>query len=150
MSLRTWNDGAKGFEVKEIVDNNFKILGKHLSDNVLALTTKEIKGLSDDYLHNGLLVYDTDRENWYQYKNGMWNLYPIKFSSYSISFSADTWSDNTINIPYSTHSVPNPIVELYILVGELYQPVLGGVNIDNEYNITLSTDMAFDGKVVIK
>ena len=69
---------------------------------------------------------------------------------YTQDISVDDWTDNSISIPFSMHGIENPTVQLFIENDGVFDIVLGGVEIDSEYNITLSTDLTFSGKVVIK
>lgn len=153
MGLKTWNNGEKGEVVQAIIEANFKILGRHLNENVLSLSTEERSLLSSDYLSEGLIVYDKDLEVFMQYKNGKWDGISIGGSNsfvYSQDLAVSSWISGEISIPHSLHLVSNPCVQLYILQDGKYESVLGGIYIDNEYNVTLSTDLPFDGKVVIK
>lgn len=70
MSLKTWNNGERAEIIKSIIESNFKLLGRHLPHNILALTTAERNVLSSDYLSDGLIVFDTTIQKWVQYKNG--------------------------------------------------------------------------------
>ena len=99
--FKTWRNGAKGREVKSIIDYNFNVASK-----VLKKYTQDI-GTGD-------------------------------------------WTDNSIFIPFSKHGIENPTVQLFIKYDNSFNPVLGGVKIDSEYNITLSTDLPFDGRIVVK
>lgn len=101
MMIKTWRNGAKGAEVKEIIDYNFNILSKALK-------------------------------------------------KYTQDIDVGGWIDNSISIPFSKHKIENPIVLLFIENNGSFDAVLGGVKIDSEYNVTLSTDLPFDGRVVIK
>lgn len=156
MGLKTWNNGEMGDAVKAIIEHNFKILNKHLSRNILSLSTKERELLSDDHLSNGLIVYDITLDTWFQYINNQWVEYPLgnggseDRSTYSLNISTRDWVNGTISIPYITHNVPSPMVWVFILIDNEYTPVFGGISVDNEDNITISSDMNFDGKVVIK
>lgn len=149
MGLKTWLFGESSETVKQIIDSNFKILGRHLSRNMLSLSTTERELLSSDYLSDGLVVFDTTLKKWYEYKNGSWS--PCFLGAYVEQLSSSTWSSNNeYYIPFTTHQKENPCVQLFILDNETYHPVLGGVEIDNEFNILLSTDLPFNGKVVVK
>lgn len=150
MSLRTWNDGEKGINVKEIIESNFKFLGSHISKNVLALSTLEREVLSTDYLSEGLIVFDTDFKTWYEYTNGKWKPKPDDTSVYTLNISENSWDANVIYIPFSTHLIEYPCVQVYIAIGDSYDTVIGCGTIDDQFNVTLSTDMPFSGKVVIK
>ena len=99
--IKTWRNGAKGEEVKAVIDYNFNVVSKALN-------------------------------------------------KYAKDISASEWIDNSITIPYNKHRVENPAVELFIKHEGSFAPVLGGVEIDSEYNVILSTDLPFDGRVVIK
>lgn len=151
MSLKTWRNKDKADIVKAIIEHNFRVLGQNLSKNMLSLTTEERNALTSDYRSNGLIVYDKTESKWYQFdsESGKWSPYNIG-KPYVLTFEASDWNDNTIRIPFAEHSIPNPDVNLYILLEGKYHPALGGIEIDTEYNVTISVDMSFDGKVVIK
>ena len=99
--FETWRNGAKGGEVKSIIDYNFNVVSKALK-------------------------------------------------KYTLNIDVRDWTDNNISIPFSKHGIENPTVQLYIKHDGSFMPVLGGIIADSEYNITLSTDLPFDGKVIIK
>ena len=99
--LKTWRNGAKGKDVRDIINYNFNVVSKALEKH-----TQDIN-IAD-------------------------------------------WIDNSIFIPFSKHNIENPTVQLFVKDEGSFLPVLGGVNIDSEYNVTLSTDLPFSGKVVIK
>ena len=69
---------------------------------------------------------------------------------YTRDISADDWTNNGISIPFSVHDIENPTVQLFMENNGLFDIVLGGVEVDSKYNVTLSTDLPFSGKVVIK
>ena len=147
MSLRTWRNGEGAEVVQKIIEYNFRVLGRYLSSSMLCMSSSERKVLSGDYLREGLLIYDTTENVWYKYTSGFWKKCP---TIYSLDISKADWSDNTITINFSTHLIPNPIVQLFIKDGNTYSPVIGGVMVDSNYNVILSTDLPFDGKVVVK
>lgn len=152
MALKTWRNHDKAHVVQKIIENNFRILGKHLPHNLLSLSTEERNLLSEDYLSDGLIVYDTTFKNWFEYnaKTGTWKTCPIETSTYVQEFKENNWTNNTIFIPYSEHLISNPIIKMFILYKGSYHPVLGEVEVDTDFNITLLTDMPFAGRVVIK
>lgn len=151
MGLKTWRNGEKANNVQEIIEHNFKLLGKHLRHNILSLSSAERNLLSSDYISDKALVFDTDDEEFYQYnlQKGIWEIYPIR-SVYVENFSSNDWVNNSITIPYSLHRIPNPITQLFILNNDSYEDVVGGISIDYNHNVIISSDMAFDGKVVLK
>lgn len=149
MGLKTWNNGEKGEVVQKIIDNNFRTVGRYLTKNILCLSTSERNTLTSDYISNGLIVYDTDLEQWFEYKNNRWEIKPIT-EVYSKDITVNDWVENKIYIPYLEHLKTDPIVQLLILEDGLYYPVYGGVEIDMAYDITLSTDTLFNGRIVIK
>lgn len=146
-TMEKWINGAEGREVKRVIDKNFQILARHLSSNMLSLTTQERTLLSNDYVREGLRVYDTTLDRWFKYSGNSWVECPAE---YIANITLSSWTDNLIYINFNTHHIKNPIVQLYINDGIGYSPVLGGVSIDAEFNITLYTDMPFVGRVVIK
>ena len=99
--IKTWKNGAKGKDVRDIINYNFNALSEELK-------------------------------------------------KYTQNIGADDWIGNSISIPFSRHGVKNPSVQLFIKNGDSFSPVLGGVNVDSEYNVTLSIDLPFRGKVIIK
>lgn len=154
MSLKTWRNGDEAEIVQKIIEYNFRVLGRYLSSSMLCLSSSERKVLSSDYLREGLLIYDTTEDVWYKYTSGFWEKCSINSnatgSGYSRNISKTDWLGNTINIDFATHLALNPIVQLFIKDGNSYSPVIGGIEVDNNYNIILSTDLPFDGKVVVK
>lgn len=147
MSLKTWRNGDEAEVVQKIIEYNFRLLGRHLPSSMLCLSSSERKVLSGDYLREGLLVYDITENAWYKYASGFWEKCPTE---YGRIISETDWVNNTITINFATHLTPNPIVQLLIKDGNSYSPVIGGVEVDSNYNIILSTDLPFDGKVVVK
>ena len=99
--FKTWRNGAKGGEVKSIIDYNFDVTLRALRK----------------YMRN---------------------------------VNAGDWTNNSITISFSEHRIENPTVQLFIKDDDSFEPVLGGVSIDSEHNVTLSTDLPFDGRVMIK
>ena len=99
--IKTWRNGAKGEEVKAIIDYNFNVVSKALKKH-----TKDI--------------------------------------------SVSDWINNNIFIPFSEHGIENPTVQLFVKSDDSFDIVFGGVKVDSEYNVTLSTDLPFDGRVVVK
>lgn len=150
--LKTWRNGAKAGVIQKIIEDNFKILGRHLSQNVLCLSTAERETLGSEYLTQGLKVYDTTQKKWFSYNGVGWDEEPWGegSSEYVMEIQASDWAFGAITIPYTTHSKRTPNVQLFIKNGDAFSAVIGGVKIDAEYNITLSTDMPFEGRVVIK
>ncbi len=146
--IKKWRNGATGGEVKNIIDYNFNLVSKYLSKNARSLSTQERKLLSSDYLSENTLVFDTDENQWYKYSNGSWSKTFNVMHTQNISVS--DWMDNSISILFTQHEVEAPIVQLFMENGDSFVPVLGGVEVDSEYNITLSTDMPYNGKVIIK
>lgn len=153
--IKTWRNGVKGAEVKKIIDYNFNVLSKYLSKDIRALSTQERKLLSSGYLTENTMVYDTDEEQWYKYSDGSWSeMYFDNGGSSVVAYKqyiyVDNWVNNTINILFEQHKIEKPVVQLYMKEGDSFIPVLGGIKVDDEYNVMLSTDLPFDGKVVIK
>jgi hypothetical protein len=151
--IKSWKNGTSGGEVKKIIDYNFNVVAKYLSKDVRALSTEERKALSSDYLSEKSLVYDTDEEQWYKYSEGSWVKIPSGGDAvaYTKHISVSDWINNGMSILFDQHGVENPVVQLYMMNDDSFIPVIGGVKkIDSKHNITLSTDLPFDGKVVIK
>ena len=72
-----------------------------------------------------------------------------------ITFASSTWAyveaskTYSIFIPRSNYNKANPCVEVYIKDGDGYSPVRGGYKI-KEYGVELQSDLAYEGKVVIR
>ena len=154
--MEIWRNGEKAGKVREIINRNFNILERYLPNSILALSTEKRLLLSSDYLRSGLIVFDTDFESWFKYNGQSWEDYDFPNTSntnmnYVKIISVSDWdSTKSISIPFSEHSIPNPTVHLYILYNDIYEPVNGGYGIDDDFNIILSTDLVYDGKVVVK
>lgn len=144
--VKTWRNGDSGGEVKNIIDYNFNVVSKYLSKDIRTLSTQERKLLSSDYISENTLVFDTEENQWYKYSNGSW----VNAFMYAKDISVDDWTDNSISILFTQHGIKNPVVQLSMESGGSFVPVLGGVKIDSKYNVTLSTDLPFNGRVVIK
>lgn len=148
--IKTWRDGAQGSEVKAIIDYNFNLVSRYLSKDIKALSTQERNLLPSDYLNENTLVFDTDETQWYKYSNGNWVKTSVDDNVYSQDISVGDWVDKNIQISVSQHGIKSPVVQLFMRGENSFIPVLGGVEVDYEYNVKLSTDLPFDGKVVIK
>ena len=152
--IKTWRNGASGGEVKNVIDHNFNVVSKYLSKDVRALSKMERELLSSDYLSENTLVFDTDDGQWYKYSNGSWVKAFVSNTGSNVAYtrdiSIDDWVGNTINILFNQHGVENPVVQLLIKSGDSFTPVLGGVEVDSTNNVTLLTDLPFNGRVVIK
>ena len=78
------------------------------------------------------------------------NVLSKALKKYTEDIGVGNWINNSIVIPFSKHSIESPVVQLFIEDNGSFTPVLGGVKIDSEYNVILSTDLPFNGRVVIK
>lgn len=143
-------NNEKGNKIREKINNNFEIVSKHLTQNMLSLPTSERLSLSESYLSLGLRVYDTTLEQWFEYAQNGWE--PCEMASTDIYlFNEEDWTDGTILIPHSFHKKSNPIVQVYILTEDnTYDNVIGGFQVDNLNNIIVCSDTKYNGKVVIK
>ena len=150
--IKTWKNGDSGAEVKSVIDHNFNIVSRYLSKEVRTLSTAERNLLSSDYLGENTLVFDTDEEQFYKYTGGIWVKASIGGSgvAYTQDISINDWMNNSINILFEQHGIENPVVQLFMKSENSLIPVLGGVEIDSNNSVILSTDLPFDGKVVIK
>lgn len=152
--MKTWNNGAKGGEVKGVIEHNFNVVSKYLSKDVRALSTRDRNMLSSEYLSEGTLVFDTDEEQWYKYSGSSWIKMAFgeggSVAAYKRNIYVSSWINNSITILFEEHCIEKPVVQLYMKDGDSFIPVLGGIKIDTGYNVILSTDLPFDGKVVIK
>lgn len=159
--LKKWKNGDKAEVIQAIIENNFKILGKYLSNQVLALSTQKISELTSDYFSDNTVIYDTTQEKWLINKSGVLTSAPDNSDiGYVKEITESDWkkivlgqNDWTIVISQSEHKKRNPVVQLYIQVEDspaFYSIVSDGVFIDDDFNITLRTDIKFKGKVVIR
>lgn len=149
MGLKTWINGAKGKVVKSIIDQNFKLLGRYLPNQMLTLKTSERLTLGSDYLSEGLLVFDSDEEAWFCYLNGKWQEKSFD-TTYTKEFSDTDWASGRIVIDFKTHLVSNPSVQIYMNSEGGDISVVGGFIIDDDNNIIIESDMSFSGRVVIR
>lgn len=148
--LKTWRNGASGGEVKSAIEYNFNLVSRYLTKDIKALSTQERNLLPTDYLSENTLVFDTDEIQWYKYSQGSWVKTSVDDNMYTQNISVSDWTDKTINIPLEQHGIMNPVVQLLMTSENSFVNVLGGVEIDSAHNVVLSTDLPFDGKVVIK
>ena len=150
LMIKTWRNGATGGEVKDIINYNFTLVSRYLTKDIKALSTQERNLLSSEYLNENTLVFDTTENKWYKYSKGTWVKTSVDDSVYTQDISIGDWENNSIQIPFNQHGIENPIVQLLIQNGNSFTDVFGGVAIDADYNINLSADIPFDGKVVVK
>lgn len=148
--MNGWSNGDKGKKVRTVASENFKTLSRHLNHNMLALSRAERLALTTPYLSTGLRVYDTTLETWYEYTGNGWIEWYPKGKTFSFNFAKGGWLNNKIDIPYYSHLITNPIVQMFMHKDGAYVPVIGGVTIDTDFNVTLFSDYAFEGKVVIR
>lgn len=148
MSFNTWSNGDSGYKVKNIIDNNFKLISKYFKRLMMSLPTDEIENLSSFYYDKGSRIFDTTLNKWFEYDGVKW--VECGASGYIYDFLTENWVNNSIMLPYSEHKISTPIVQVFMLNAGEYIPVLGGISIDKDYNIVLSTDMVFEGRVVIR
>ena len=150
LMIKTWRNGASGGDVKNIIDHNFNVVSKYLSKDVRALSTQERKLLSSDYISENTLVFDTEEKQWYIYSNGSWIKTFTSDNVYVQTIAVSDWLNNSIEISINQHKIKDPVVQVYMADGNSFTPIWGGIKIDSEYNVILTTDLPFDGKVVIK
>lgn len=177
--MKLWKNGAKAKSVREVILENFALLFKYFKHNILALPTEARTKLISDYIKNGVAVpndirvYDTDLEQWYKYTSSGWKKWNITEEIYDTGmyeeiFDTSSWTAEDTNleqrmtiytkkISHDTHGCKNPNVNLYMYVSsrgnnvpEGYIPVLGGVTITDDDNVIISSDVPFQGKVVVK
>ena len=70
-------------------------------------------------------------------------------SPYVQTFTVSDWKNGAIFIDYSAYSRQNPCIDLFVKNGNAYSFVYGGYEIKNN-GIELQSDIAYDGKVVIR
>ena len=68
---------------------------------------------------------------------------------YVKEFTSSDWNSGIILIQYSEYVKQNPCIDLYRKNSNGYSTVFGGYEI-KDYGIELQSDMAYDGKVVIR
>lgn len=157
MSLKTWDNGARGEIVKGIIDQNFKLVGRNLSKNVLTLTESERRILPSEYLSEGVFSVDPNG-NWYRYKSGKWERFNLEKQEV-ISFSYDGWYFDSVYkcwahpISYGGFAFDFPTVEVYMVTENGDIPVVGGYMLTEggvDGDIIILSDMPFNCKVVIR
>lgn len=70
-------------------------------------------------------------------------------SLYVRNFTFSEWREGSIFIDYFHYNKSNPTVELYIKQPTGYEAVIGGYEITSS-GVRIFSDLAYDGKVVIK
>lgn len=152
MRMETWKTGEGAESVRKKIENNFNKLSRYSSNVIKSLTSEEINLLADDYCVDGTIVFNTTKNIWQKYnsQNKTWEDF-LMSPTYSMEFSLEDWASGVIEIPYSSHFISNPTVTLFLLNDSgLYETVIGGTFIDENFNVTLLSDLPFAGKVVIK
>ena len=128
--MDSWINGAKGSEVKSVIDNNFDILDKRTLN-----INDRIQDINDDIR---------------EMSSYMSNLNP-----YDRNFTVDEWIFDeglklyTISIPSTLYNKSIPYVEVYIKTEGEYSLVYGGYKI-SENGVDLLADIAYEGRVLIR
>ena len=95
--LKTWKNGEKAGSTKDIIEYNFKLLGRYLSNNIIAAPRDVINSLSSDYLSEGLVAFDTTNNVWLKYKSGVWQEDVVgSDSAYSRAIRVADWHSRTL------------------------------------------------------
>ena len=150
--MQMWKNHDLAEVVYTVIDNNFKEVGKYLPNNIKAVTTTERMSMSSTYLSDGLIVYDKTLQCWFKYISGNWVKYQFGGSSsgrYERDISVNDWFNKTINIPYDEHQISSPTVHVYYSDGTTLSEMYGFSDITTAYDVILTTDKEFSGKVVI-
>lgn len=148
MAIKKWKNGDKGYEVQEAIDQNFNYLSNYISKSILFLSSKERYMLPSDFLKNGVVVFDKNLNECLEYYNGQWIRRPL--SGYTKEIFETDWTENKITILFEEHKIYNPLVQLFIKTKNGYDIVDNSITIDSNCNIILYSDLAFQGKVMIK
>ena len=151
MNLETWQSGELAGKVKDIIDRNFKKVSAYSNSNIRAMYSQELSAVDPDYLRNKIVVFDIDESMFFQYDGTTGTWHPLSYKHfYKATFMSDSWNSGNISIPYETHNVTSPSVQVYIKNGAVYEAVIGGVRVDSEFNVWLLSDIPFEGMVVIQ
>ena len=70
-------------------------------------------------------------------------------ATYVRTFKVSEWSDGAVFVDHFHYNKLNPTVELYIKQPTGYEAVIGGYEITSG-GVRIFSDLAYDGKVVIK
>lgn len=144
---KTWRNSEKGEKVHSIIEGNFSALERYTGYTVLSLSSEQRVSLPEDYRSENLIVYDTTNSKWFQYKQGTWREMSTEFVQ---QFSSAYWVAGQITIPYSIYQIDHPIIQVYGVNEGTYIDVLCDIAITANRDIVLSSDIAFDGVVIIK
>ena len=147
--MKMWHNYDLAENVYNIIKDNFTEVSKYLPNNIKAVTTTERINMTSTYLSEGLIVYDKTIGDWYKYTSGNWVKYNFGISKDIQIINSSDWNNGTIIIPFATHKIPNPAVKVYYNDGTSMTEVYGCYNINEDIDILLSADIAFNGKVVI-
>lgn len=147
--MKMWENHDLAEVVYTVLENNFKEVGKYLPNNIKAVTTAERMSMSTTYLSDGLIVYDKTLKCWFKYISGKWSKYQFEGMRYERDIFSDEWVNKTINIPFDEHQISSPTVHIYYNDGTTLSEMYGFSNITTDYDVILTTDKEFSGKVVI-
>lgn len=142
-------NGAQADEIRAKINDNFEKISKNISSTNLSLSTEERLSISNEYLKDGLIVFDSSLDKWFKRVGNSWVLY--EFSPvYKRKFSASEWGENNIlNIPYTMHGINITNVCVYMLYQNKYISCVTDVEISDNNDVGIHSDLAFDGEVVI-
>lgn len=142
-------NGEQADEIRAKINDNFEKISKNISSTNLSLSTEERLSISNEYLKDGLIVFDSSLDKWFKRVGNSWVLY--EFSPvYKRKFSASEWGENNIlNIPYTMHGINIANVCVYMLYQNKYISCVTDVEISANNDVCIHSDLAFDGEVVI-
>ena len=142
-------NGDQAEEVREKINNNFEKLSKNSGSDIMALSTEERLAMSNEYLRDGLIVFDITLQTWFKRTGNEWVLYTF-YPRYRRKFTLQDWTDSlSLYIPYATHGTNADSVNVYMLHNNNYSSVIVDIEVNNNYDVTLYSDFAFSGEVVI-
>ena len=168
--MNSWRNGALGGTVKKVIDDNFLELEKranHLENktkvidgNLLELekSTSQLEN-ETNIIKDSLLELEKETkvidDNFLELEKRTSQLekdasIPAEDVSVYVEYIKPTaWEDGIIQIDYAKYNKQNPRVDLYIKQDSGYEIVFGGYVIEGD-NIKLCSDIAYEGKVVIR
>lgn len=134
--------------VREKINSNFEKLAKTSSSQILSLTTKERESIDGAYFRDGLIVYDITQNKWYKRNKNTWDEHFLK-KEFIKTFTSQEWNNGEFHLPYSEHKCSVQNVSVYMFLDNKYISVTIDVHIKGNHDITLISDLAFTGKVII-
>lgn len=148
LELKEIRNAENADSIRKKINGNFKKVSQHFSSRVLSVSDEEMNTMSQDFVRDGLVIYNTTRKMWFKRSGNEWVEYKF-YHTYKTLFSKTDWESGKIIIPYVNHNVDVKDISVYMDTSEGYKLVCVDCVIDSHKNVILESDYIFSGMVVL-